>query len=221
MRNTARHLYLQCIPDRRFSTELGRFTSIISISLDIIPQPMQDASMRDIFGRPSIQKSLQSLHINWTFLSAEMFALMAKCLNVRWIHISTNPNVSANLLAPIIYSNRSHLVELRIECCKSVGDGILHAISCCTALKWVHLKNVGVSAEAIEKYKAERRSNWQAIEFVQGEVFTEEVEATDTSDDSSTYSSSGHSIVYNHLQTSITTEYDSAIEYSSDLPRNR
>ena len=188
MHERVHHLYLAWVPIPEISIALGRCTGVKSIFLEAA-QIVDYKDVEKLFDSPNIHRSLQSIHINFTALGFEVYDLLSECTNLRWIHFQSDNEATEDDFIPIIKANKAHLIELNIVSCPHVYDEILEAIAICSGLKRVQLVHTGVSAEAVSKYREERRPNWQAIEFVQNVRPVLENSREQNTDDSSLVSS--------------------------------
>ena len=161
-RDRISHVYLSCTLPATLADALGRCTNLKSIFFEDY-FGASDVHVQALLSSPSVQRSLQSIRVLYTHsIGADAFALMAKCANLRWLLLE-GLHITAADIIPIIQANAHHMSSVICRSCQSIDSSILDAIACCRSLHYADLDRTGVTAEAMQEYRAAKRPNWEVI----------------------------------------------------------
>ena len=169
-RHTLRQIRLYLSTGTPMLSALGSCTQVESVCISDI-YGLEENDLSVLFEKPELQKTLR--HVSWHIAGIDAAAALnlKKCTNLLWIEFNSLL-VSTEQLIPVILANADHLLCLTVMKCPCVGDEILEAIAACKRLKAVHLHEMGVSIEAVQRFRSAKRPNWDKLIFKKTDVTT-------------------------------------------------
>ena len=162
-KNTLQHIELNEPPSADYVDVLTNCPNLQTFIL-INAGEMTDADITPLLSHPFIQRNLRTLRLWHSSAGPEIFALLAKFTNLRFLDLD-NCNITDKEAARIILNNKFHMREVRLDRCKQIGPETLNAISQCAHLEWVDLCGCDVIKAPIKQYIRDRRPNHGAIRY--------------------------------------------------------
>ena len=156
-KDTTRNLCLTDNIGPIVSAALGQCTGIESIMISGYEPPEDYSNLLLI--SPLLHKTVQHFCMKE---NAAVLHYLPAFTNLRSIEIHYTEG-SADDIVPVLLANADHLLSLTLWDCHHVGDALLEGIAKCKRLLNVFIGDSGVTAEAIRKYRAAKRPNWQVL----------------------------------------------------------
>ena len=162
-KETARHLHVEAMAGPIVLAILSQCSKVESISLQ--GENMEDESyLCMLFSNPKWKTTLRYLHIHDVELQSSALQVLAELKNLRAIELD-GLNISTDDLRPVLIANADSLQSLALWKCAKVGDAVLESIARCKRLRNAYIGESGVTAAAVEAYRAAKRPNWQALVY--------------------------------------------------------
>ena len=162
-RETARHLHVEVMAGPMVLAVLAQCTKVESISIQ--GEGMEEeSSLSMLFSNPKWKTTLRYLHIHDVVLYADVLQGLAELKNLQAIELD-GVNISTDDLRPVLIANADSLQSLALWKCQNVGDAVLESIARCKRLRNAYIGESGVTAAAVEAYRAAKRPNWQALVY--------------------------------------------------------
>ena len=159
--NTLQHIELTEPPNADYVDVLTNCPNLQTFILRDAGE-VTDADIIPILSHSFIQRNLHTLRLRHSSASPEIFALLAKFTNLRFLSLD-DCNITDKEAARIILNNKFHMREVCLNRCKHIGTETLNAIAQCAHLEFVDLRGGEVKKAPIKQYIRERRPNYGAI----------------------------------------------------------
>ena len=158
-KDTTRNLYLSDAVGPIVSATLGQCTGIESVMVTGDNERPEDYLYLLLIS-PLLHKTVQHFYMRETHVLHYLPAFT----NLRSIEIHSSEE-STSAIVPVLVANAEHLLSLTVWGCRHIGNGILEGIARCKRLRSVFIGESCVTAEAIRKYRAAKRPNWQVLVY--------------------------------------------------------
>ena len=141
---------------------LAACTNIRSLTID--NRSMNDDEIANFLSIPSIQATLEYVSLFWSNAGAETCAALARFKRLKRLIIGVT-GIYTDQLAGILRGCARTIRDVDAKSCL-IDEGILDAIAECVYLERIDLRGCNeIDIDAVEKYKRDRRPNYNAISY--------------------------------------------------------